>query len=253
MSSFNIVDETGKSREAQEVLNFEFESDKYCLYSIRRDNENYNLFISKIIDHGMGNIVLVDLNDDKKSELDNIVRYIVQNSDVDSLKKARINVLNDVSLYGVDNLLFTSYKAYVFSIKEEMYTKLKNAFVKKVNDTQQFNFGSLMNKSKVDAVTFSISDESVNFKENIPQNVSERDNILFEGNKDDLNNVKDIIRKINIERLDINNNEDLEKLFVKEKIKTPNNDRGFVSSNITIFILGILSFVVLAILLMLNF
>ena len=31
----------------------------------------------------------------------------------------------------------------------------------------------------------SVSDESVNFKENIPQNVSERDNILFEGNKDE--------------------------------------------------------------------
>ena len=248
MNSFNIVDETGKNREAQDILNFEFEGEKYCLYSIRRDNENYNLFISKIIDHGMGNIVLVNLNDDKKNEFDNIVRYIVQNSDIDSLKKARIKVLDDVSLFGVDNLLFTSYKAYVFSIKEELYSKLKKAFITKIDDTKQFNFSSLIDKSNL-----YLNDESVNFKENIPQNVSERDNILFEGKKQDLDNVKDIIRKINIEKLDINNNEDLEKLFVKEKIKTPNNDRGFISSNITIFILGILSFIVVAILIMLNF
>lgn len=248
MSSFNIVDETGKNREAQEVLNFEFESDKYCLYSIRRDNENYNLFVSKIIDHGMGNVVLVDLNDDKKVEIDNIIRYIVKNPDVVILKKARINVLDDVSLYAVENLLFTSYKAYVFSVKEELYMKLKGAFIKKVNDTQQFNFGSLMSKSNL-----YFSGENVNFNENVPQNINERDNILFEGNKNDLNKVQQVVKKINIEKLDINNNDDLENLFVKEKIKTPNSDRGFISSNITIFILGILSFVVLAILLMLNF
>ena len=41
MSNFNIVDETGKNREACELVNFSFESVKYCLYSVWRDNENY--------------------------------------------------------------------------------------------------------------------------------------------------------------------------------------------------------------------
>ena len=83
------------------------------------------------------------------------------------------------------------------------------------------------------------------------QKVNEKENLLFEGSKSDLEYAHDIIRKINIERLDINNNEDLEKLFVKERIKTP--DRGFVSSNITLLILGMLSFVLITILLMLSF
>ena len=85
------------------------------------------------------------------------------------------------------------------------------------------------------------------------QKVNEKDNLLFEGSKSDLENAHDIIRKINIERLDINNHEDLEKLFVKEKIKTPNNNRGFINGNISLLILGILSFVLITILLMLNF
>ena len=252
MSNFNIVDETGKNREACELLCFSFESVKYCLYSVRRDNENYNIFISKLIDHGIGNIELINLEEEKE-EVKELVKFIFKNPDVNSLKGARIDVLEDVSLYGVENLLFTTHKTYMFSVKEELYNKVKNAFSNRVNDTVELNINSLMNNNKDKLNTIRLSDEGVNFKTDMSQKINEKDNLLFEGSKSDLDNAHDIIRKINIERLDINNNEDLEKLFVKERIKTPNNDRGFISGNITLLILGILSFVLITILLMLNF
>ena len=250
MSNFNIVDETGKNREACELVCFSFESVKYCLYSVRRDNENYNIFTSKLIDHGMGNIELINL-EDEKDEIKELVKFIFKNPDVKSLKEARIDVLEDISLYGVDNLLFTTHKTYMFSVKEELYNKIKKVFSDRVNDTVELNFNSLMNKNKLN--TIRLSDEGVNFKTDMSQKVNEKDNLLFDGSKSDLDNAHDIIRKINIERLDINNNEDLEKLFVKERIKTPDRDRGFVSGNITLLILGMLSFVLITILLMLSF
>lgn len=250
MSNFNIVDETGKNREACQLVVFSFESEKYCLYSVKRDNENYNIFTSRLIDHGMGDIELINL-EDEKDEIKELVKFIFKNPDIESLKSAKIDLIDDISLYGVDNLLFTTYKTYMFSVKEELYTKVKKTFSSRINDTVELNFNSLMNKNKLN--TIRLSDEGVNFKSDMSQKVRENDNLLFEGTKLDLDNAHDIIRKINIEKLDINNHEDLEKLFVKEKIKTPNNDRGFISGNITIFILGILSFVLVAILLMLNF
>lgn len=251
MSNFNIVDETGKNREACELVNFSFESEKYCLYSVKRDNENYNIFISRLIDHGMGDIVLLDIEDTKKEEVKEMIKFIFKNPDIKSLKEVRIDVLDDISLYGVEKLLFKTYKSYMFSVKEELYNKVKRSFSKKNGDTTQFNFKSLMTKNNLKNIK--LSDEGVNFREDMSQNVDEKGNLLFEGSKNDLDNVNNIIREIGIEKLNITNNDDLEKLFVKERIKTPNNDRGFASSNITILILGILSFVLITILLMLSF
>ena len=148
MSNFNIVDETGKNREACELINFSFESVKYCLYSVRRDNENYNIFISKLFDHGMGNIELVNL-EEEKAEVKELAKFIFKNPDIKLLKDARIDVLEDISLYGIENLLFTTHKTYMFSVKEELYNKVKKAFSKKINDTVELNFNSLMNKNKL--------------------------------------------------------------------------------------------------------
>lgn len=252
MSNFNIVDETGKNREAIKLVCFSFESVKYCLYSIRRDDENYNIFTSKLLDHGMGNIELINLEEEKE-DIKELIKFIFNNPDVKSLKNARIDVLDDISLYGVENLLFTTYKTYMFRVKEELYNKVKKAFSNRVNDTVELNFNSLMNNSKNKLNNIRLSEEGVNFKTDISQTVNEKENLLFEGGKKDLEHVENIIRKINIERLNINNNEDLEKLFVKERIKNPNNNRGFISSNISLLILGILSFVLITILLMLSF
>ena len=152
---------------------------------------------------------------------------------------------------GVDNLLFTTYKTYMFSVKEDLYNNVKKAFSNRVNDTVELNFNSLMNKNKLKNIR--LSDEGVNFKVDISQNINEKDNSLFEGTKSSLENAHDIIRRINIEKLDISNHEDLEKMFEDKKIKTPNNDRGFITGNITILILSILSFILVIILLMLNF
>lgn len=250
MSNFNIVDETGKNREACQLVVFGFESKKYCLYSVKRDNENYNIFTSKLIDHGLGDIELVNLEEEKE-EVKQLVKFIFNNPDVKKLKGARIDVFDEFSLYGVDNLLFTTYKTYMFSVKEDLYNNVKKAFSNRVNDTVELNFNSLMNKNKLKNIR--LSDEGVNFKVDISQNINEKDNSLFEGTKSSLENAHDIIRRINIEKLDISNHEDLEKMFEDKKIKTPNNDRGFITGNITILILSILSFILVIILLMLNF
>lgn len=248
MSSFNIVDQTGKVREAENIVNFDFESVNYCLYSVRRDNENYNLFVSKIIIHNFDNVELFDLEGIEKNKLTSVVNFIVENNEISSLKSAGIKIVNDIVLYNSDNLLFNTSKAYLYSIKYDDYIKLKNRFSDRISDTNQYSFNNLLCNSNIE-----LKDDIIRFKSDISQVVNENSNTLFEGSDKDLNAAKDIIKKITIEKLNINNDEDLKKIFIKEKIKKPTWDSGFVTGNITLFILGTLSFFLISILLILYF
>lgn len=248
MSSFNIVDQTGKLREAENIVNFDFESIKYCLYSVRRDDENYNLFVSKLLVHNLGDVELIDLEENEKNKINSVVNFIIDNDDINILKNAGIKIIENIVLYDAENLLFNTAKTYLFSLKFDILNKLKKRFGQKIGDTNQYSFNSLLNNSNI-----KLNNDFVRFKSDVPQVVSEGTNILFEGSKKDLNVAKDIIKQITIEKLNVNSEEDLKNIFVKEKIKKPTKDSGFVTGNISLMILGILSFVLLSILLILNF
>ena len=82
--NIKIVDEHNIDRTASVMFAFDLEGSEYVSYWIARDEENNNLFVSKIIKNIDGTFNLLDIDlPEEKTRLDYIVKKLVQDS-VDS-------------------------------------------------------------------------------------------------------------------------------------------------------------------------
>lgn len=76
---FKITDEQNIEREANLITIFENEGKEYAIYSIERDAETVNIFVSKVEKDDAGNDVLKDIdNTEEKAKVDNIVKELIK-------------------------------------------------------------------------------------------------------------------------------------------------------------------------------
>lgn len=76
---FKITDEQNVEREANLITVFENEGKEYAVYSIDRDVETVNIFVSRIEKDANGNDILRDITDQaEKLRVDNIVKELVK-------------------------------------------------------------------------------------------------------------------------------------------------------------------------------
>jgi len=76
---FKITDEQNIEREANLITTFETEGKEYAVYSIDRDAETVNIFVSRIEKDEMGNNILKDIEDtEEKQKVDNIVKELIK-------------------------------------------------------------------------------------------------------------------------------------------------------------------------------
>lgn len=76
---FKITDEQNIEREANLITVFENEGKEYAVYSIDRDVETVNIFVSRIEKDANGNDTLKDITDQtEKLRIDNIVKELVK-------------------------------------------------------------------------------------------------------------------------------------------------------------------------------
>lgn len=76
---FKITDEQNVEREANLITVFENEGKEYAVYSIDRDVETVNIFVSRIEKDTNGNDILRDITDQaEKLRVDNIVKELVK-------------------------------------------------------------------------------------------------------------------------------------------------------------------------------
>jgi len=76
---FKITDEQNIEREANLITTFETEGKEYAVYSIDRDAETVNIFVSKLEKDETGNDVLKDIdNPEEKQKIDNIVKELIK-------------------------------------------------------------------------------------------------------------------------------------------------------------------------------
>lgn len=74
--TFKVKDENGIERDANIVTSIELEGNKYLVYTIDRDSENCNIFVSKITADGMG---IIDITDpSEKNKIDEIVKELIK-------------------------------------------------------------------------------------------------------------------------------------------------------------------------------
>ena len=76
---FKITDEQNIEREANLITIFENEGKEYAVYSIDRDAETVNIFVSIVTKDEFGNDILKDIeNPEEKAKIDNIVKELIK-------------------------------------------------------------------------------------------------------------------------------------------------------------------------------
>ena len=76
---FKITDEQNIEREANLITVFENEGKEYAVYSIDRDVETVNIFVSRIEKDANGVDTLKDITDPaEKRKIDNIVKEMIK-------------------------------------------------------------------------------------------------------------------------------------------------------------------------------
>lgn len=76
---FKITDEQNIEREANLITIFESDGKEYAIYSIDRDTETVNIFVSRVEKDAMGNDILKDIdNPEEKVKIDNIVKELIK-------------------------------------------------------------------------------------------------------------------------------------------------------------------------------
>ena len=76
--TIKLVDEHNINREAKVIAMIELEGTEYVIYSIDRDEENANIFVSKLVKEG--NYLLLDeiQSTDVKEKIDNVVKEMIK-------------------------------------------------------------------------------------------------------------------------------------------------------------------------------
>ena len=92
------------------ICTFTYGNKPYCLYSIERDKEEDNLFVSKVVKNSLGYTLDSNIKDDEKEALDNIIADFLSITSLDTLKEQGFE-LSNLKITGINK--FNEKKCYV--------------------------------------------------------------------------------------------------------------------------------------------
>ena len=76
--NIKVIDEHGIDRVADIICKFIIDNTDYVLYSIERDNENDNLFASKLLNNNDGTANMINIEDSlEKSKINEVVKELI--------------------------------------------------------------------------------------------------------------------------------------------------------------------------------
>lgn len=76
--TIKLVDEHNINREAKIITMMEYEDTEYVVYSVDRDEENANIFVSKLVKEGDYLLLNEIQNNDVKEKIDNVVKEMIK-------------------------------------------------------------------------------------------------------------------------------------------------------------------------------
>lgn len=125
--SIKIVDEHGIDRTANVMFSIDVDGSDYVVYWIERDNENDNIFVSKIIKNIDGTASMINIEDTmEKSKISDIVKELVKysigndnnkiSSKIISLPSGKNVVISSVSINKEQNI--NVQKTYITTVKK---------------------------------------------------------------------------------------------------------------------------------------
>ena len=135
-----VIDEHGIDRDANIICGFKLDGKDYVLYWIERDNENDNLFVSKLLNNNDGTSNMLNIEDTiEKGRIVDITKQLITYAIKNESDKADNNVtLGDVHVeifsvkFNKDQNINVS-KTYVTTVKKAV-TKVGEKFYHKENE-----------------------------------------------------------------------------------------------------------------------
>ena len=134
--NIKIVDEHGIDRVANVVCSIDVDGSDYVIYWIERDNDNDNLFVSKLIKNNDGTSNMINIEDTmEKGNLNEIVKELIThsiNDDNDVLNSISV-VLKNGKTIKVASVLFNKeqninvQKTYITTVKKSV-TKVSETY-----------------------------------------------------------------------------------------------------------------------------
>ena len=77
-TNVKVIDEHGIDRDANIICKFTIDGNEYVLYSIERDSENDNLFVSKLVNNNDGTSNMIDIEDSaEKDKIGDVVKQLI--------------------------------------------------------------------------------------------------------------------------------------------------------------------------------
>ena len=135
--TIEIIDEHGINRKASIMCGIDVAGTDYVVYSIERDNDNDNLFVSKLIKNndGTNNMINIDDNSEKTKLTDVVKEMITQAVNNESDKLTGDVTLSNGDKVQIINVLINKEqkisvpKTYITTVKKSV-TKVGNDFFK---------------------------------------------------------------------------------------------------------------------------
>ena len=134
--NIKIIDEHGIDRTANIVCSIDVDGSDYVVYWIERDNDNDNLFISKLLKNNDGTSTMMNIEDSiEKSNLNDVVKELIThaiNDEKDSIDTESVTLKNGKNVK-IANVLFNKeqkinvQKTYITTVKKSV-TKVSEKY-----------------------------------------------------------------------------------------------------------------------------
>ena len=128
---------------------------KYLLYSVKRSNDEANLFVSKLVKNSSGYTISHDFSNGEKEVLDGVVQRIISKEDVSLLEKDGYHILKgielgDINYFDVDSCYVATVSVKLVKDCLIFYDLVSDEFLNRpvidvVDDKKIFNQGFALN------------------------------------------------------------------------------------------------------------
>lgn len=111
--------EVGENIKVMAMLLFGIErkGGKYAVYAVRRDEENVNIFLSKILKNSEGLILGHDFENGEKEAIEGVVQRLFSKVELSALVVDGFSLVKDIQLDGV--ISFAAERCYVTTVSKD--------------------------------------------------------------------------------------------------------------------------------------
>ena len=162
-NNIKIIDEHNIDRVANKICSIDVDGSNYIIYSIERDSDNDNIFVSKLINNINNTCSMLNIDDSmEKEKLSTVVKELIKfavDSEDNKLSSENVPLLDGVNVKIVSPLIDS--KEQNINVQKTYITTVKKSVTKVSSDFYGVNFNldtELFNDTKVDNAFASSND-----------------------------------------------------------------------------------------------